>query len=272
MIEEWKNINESYKGQKTLSVSKCLNYLQIPFDQESAAQRCFEKGFNDPNNKYFQMSKEDILKSWSDKALTSCKYGSLLDNYIGLNLNNKAEELENWKLDNSYDYDKRLKGLCDGFDQFYKNLLANTDYKYHSREEQLFITSKETGNTINGRFDCLFYSEKNDRYLLIDWKSSGSINKDNKWEKLLGPCFELDACNGNTYTIQTQFYKKALTETYNITTTDKIDTMVCQMSIEPDEFGKNYHIYAPFIEYNSLLLDQIIDFAYKKYNKEKENH
>lgn len=268
-MENWKHINESYNKQKTLSVSKCLGYLQNPFDQDSVAQKCFEKGFNNPDDKYYQMTKEDILKAWNDKSATSCRYGSLLDSYIGLNLYNKAKELEDWKLDNSYDYDKRLKGLCDGFDQFYSNLLTNTDYQYHSREEKMFIISKETGNIINGRFDCLFYSPLKDRYLLIDWKSSGSIESSNKWEKLLGPCFDLDACNGNTYTIQTQFYKKALSETYKLTTSDKIDTMVCQMSIEPNEYGKHYHIYAPFIKYDSDLLDKIIDFAYKKSIKEK---
>lgn len=268
---EWHAINESYKGIKTLSVSKCLSYIQKPFDQEGNAQRCFEKGFNKPDDKYYQMTKEDILKAWNEKSAASCRYGSLLDNYIGLNLNNKLDELEDWKLDNSYDYDKRLKGLCDGFDQFYATILSNTDYRFHSREEQMFIKSNKSENVINGRYDCLFYSQSKDRYLLIDWKSSGKIEKTNKWDKLLGPCFNLDACNGNTYSIQIEFYKKALTETYKITTADKIDTMICQMSESLNENNKNYIIIKPLIEYSSVFLDDVIDFAYKKFNKKENN-
>ena len=77
--------------------------------------------------------------------------------------------------------------------------------------------------------------------MVVDWKTSDSIDKENKWEKMLGPLYDYDACNLNEYTVQVQMYKKALCETYGISTPDKVDTYICQFSKEVNPNG-NYLI------------------------------
>lgn len=258
-------IAESFKG--TLSVSKCLEYLTKPFDKEGVAKKCFDKGFDDPNSKYYQMSVEAILESWEAKAAESCHYGSLSDDYICCRLE-KPEMLESWKLDHSYDYDKRLKQSCNGFDQFYETLTTATDYKYVDREVKMFIEN-DKGEKINGRLDCLFYSPSKDRLLVIDWKTSASVDKSNKWSKMLGPCYDKDECNGNEYTIQVQMYKKALAETYNILPSTQIDVFICQF-IPVTSGSKSYIIHNQNFEYDSALLNSIIEFAYRKHNAKKQ--
>lgn len=257
---------EIYKQLKTkpMSVSNLIGYMHKEFDREGTAKKCFEKGFDDPESKYYQMDVKAILESWDVKATESKKYGSMMDDYIGTFLND-PKNLEWWKLDNNYDYDPRIKGLCKGFEEFHSIITGRTDYKYVCREEKMLIKSNKTGEWINGRFDCLFYSEALNKYLVIDWKTSGSIDKENKWEKMFGPLYDKDACNLNEYTIQVQMYKKALSEVYELAPPENIDVYICQFSSTPNELGNNFQLYKEGFEYNTELLDNIIEFAYKKF-------
>lgn len=260
-----KNTNKTYSNNNSIAVTTCIGYIHEQFDSNGVAQALFEKNYNNENSKYYQMTKDDILNEWENKSKTSCKYGSLLDSYIELFLTKTKKEIELWKLDNNFDNDERLKGICLGFEQFYNNLLLKTDYKYISREEKMYIIS-DNGNILNGRFDCLFYSESLDRYLIIDWKTTDTISKDNKFKKMFGPLYDKDDCNANEYTIQLQMYKKALSETYKITIPENIDIYICQLCIKPNQFGNNYILHKQNFEYNSNLLNQIIDFGTKKHN------
>ena len=248
---------------RAMSVSKLLEYMHKEFDREGVAKKCFEKGFDDPKSKYYQMTVEHIIESWEKKASESRMYGSLVDNYIGTFLN-ESEELETWKLDNNYDYDPRIHGLCEGFNQFYNIITKQTDYEYVTREEKMFIKCNKTGEWINGRFDCLFYSPSLNKYLVIDWKTNGELSRENKWEKMFGPLYDKDACDLNEYTIQVQMYKKALSEVYELAPPENIDVYICQFLIEPNEFGNHYQLHKQGFEYDSKKLDDIIEFAYKK--------
>ena len=59
---------------------------------------------------------------WSAKGAESCKYGSLLDDYIGLNLTGTSEDIEMYKLDNDVDGDERLSGLIKSLSGIYSPL------------------------------------------------------------------------------------------------------------------------------------------------------
>ena len=81
---------------------------------------------------------------------------------------------------------------------------------------------------------------------------------------MLGPLYDYDACNLNEYTVQVQMYKKALCETYGISTPDKVDTYICQFSKEVNPNGNYYMLHKPGFDYSSERLDNVIEFAYKK--------
>lgn len=260
--EKNKEILKEIQG-KTMSVSSLIGYMHKAFDREAVAEKCVKKGFDDPESKYYQMSAKQIIESWEAKANESKLYGSMMDNYIGTYLT-EPENMETWKLDNNYDYDPRINGLCKGFNQFYDVISSKTDYEYVCREEKMFIKSNKTGEWINGRFDCLFYSPKLNKYLVIDWKTTGTIDRENKWERMLGPLYDKDACDLNEYTIQVQMYKKALSEVYELASPENIDVYICQFSVEPNETGTNFLLYREGFPYDTKLLDNIIEFAYKK--------
>ena len=258
------NIENNFAAVKTISVSKLNSYLINEFDAEACAKKCEEIGRSDPNYKYAGMSADDILKLWDDKRNESLRYGNLLDDYVGMVLNDKNKELEIWKLDNNYNDDAMLNSLCTGFNQFLANIVSKTNYRYVSREMQVFIKSRNN-NMINGRFDCLFYDKNTDGYIIFDWKTTEDINFTNS-KKMKGPAYSLDDCKGNLYTLQLQLYKKALIETYNMATENKISIYICKFMKKPDENGLNYKLLKPNFQYDSEFLDKCIDFAVMKNN------
>ena len=101
------------KSIKKLSISNALNMLLTPFDSEGVSQKVYENHYDNPQSEYYHMTAEQIREAWSAKGATSTHYGSLLDDYIGCILTGNENDLRLFKLDNGYDYDERLHGLCD---------------------------------------------------------------------------------------------------------------------------------------------------------------
>lgn len=259
---------ESYKlkfSGSPISVSRMIELSHAPFDSQAIAQKTYDKNFNNPDSKYYQMTVEQILESWQTKAATSCSYGSHLDNYIGFVLEEKDEnEFELWKMDNNYEWDERLNGICTGFDQFYSYLKENSDYEFVCREIPIWFVKGDM--YAQGRLDALFYSPSKNKYLVIDWKNTEKIDTSNKWGKLYGPLNQLDDCNGNHYTLQTQFYRTSLATSYPELgiNEDDISTLVVQMLPEANDKGVHYNTYKENTPYNRVLIERFIDFAIKK--------
>lgn len=265
IIEDKNNqIKQEYKG--CVSVSKlCNEYIKKKFDEELQAEICAKKGLNDQNYKYASMDATQILETWHVKSSESKRYGSLLDDYAGMNLNNETDKLELWKLDNGYEYDDRLKSICKGFDDFYNYILTKTNYRYVARELPLYCKTPKDG-LINGRFDCLFYDENTDAYIIIDWKTTDGITTSSKYgKKLQGPAYMLDECDMNTYTIQLHIYKKALVETYGLSSYDKISVYVCNLLKQSTEQGLNFKLFKQNFDFDVNRLNSFIDFGNQKF-------
>lgn len=274
MIKFFKEIDKSLP---VLSISNVLTLLQEPFDSVGVATNTYNKHYNNPDSEYYKMEVKDILEVWENKGKESCKYGSLLDNYIGNILTGTNDSLELWKLDNNYDYDNRLHSLCDSFDNFYKVFTASGDIEFIDREKTIYL--KCDGFYIKGRFDALFRNKRLNRWIIIDWKSSGNIDKvTTKWTKnLLGPASCLPALNYYTYTLQTHFYKKALLESEYLpegTTENDIDVFI--ISLPGKQINEsNYEICREAFKYDSELMNRIFLFAYRKnllLNKQNNNN
>lgn len=274
------NINRSLPK---ISISTILGMIQEPFDRDRVVELTFNKHFNNPESQYYHKSKEEIIEMWEAKGAASCHYGSLLDDYIGYNLNNKQTELRLFKLDNNYDNDERLKGLCDSFDNFYKVLSASGDTIFVDREKEVYcpihVKNPKFGEEnepelldyyVRGRFDALFYNKRTNKWIIIDWKSSGSIDKvPNKWtKKLLGPMNKFPALNYWTYTAQLYFYKKTLIEEHYLpegTTEDDVIVMIVNLPGKIIEgLGRNFATHNPAFQYDSDLLNKLFAFGVQK--------
>ena len=281
------------KSIKKLSISNALNMLMTPFDSEGVSQKTYEKHYDNPQSEYYHMTAEQIREAWSAKGATSTHYGSLLDDYIGCILTGNENDLRLFKLDNGYDYDERLHGLCDSFDNFYSVLSKSGDTEFIDREKYLYLKVKnpfrnEEGQDeymyMYGRFDALFRNKRTGKYILIDWKSSGTVDKvADKWtKKMLGPMFKYPQLNWYQYTLQLYFYKQALLNSGYLpegTSPDDIVVMIVNLPGKIIEgCGQNYQIHQGAIPYNETELNNFYEFAIKKYilleaeKKEKEEH
>ena len=281
------------KSIKKLSISNALNMLLTPFDSEGVSQKVYENHYDNPQSEYYHMTAEQIREAWSAKGATSTHYGSLLDDYIGCILTGNENDLRLFKLDNGYDYDERLHGLCDSFDNFYSVLSKSGDTEFIDREKYLYLKVKnpfhnEEGQNeymyMYGRFHALFRNKRTGKYILIDWKSSGTVDKvADKWtKKMLGPMFKYPQLNWYQYTLQLYFYKQALLNSGYLpegTSPDDIVVMIVNLPGKIIEgCGQNYQIHQGAIPYNETELNNFYEFAIKKYilleaeKKEKEEH
>lgn len=255
------------ENDETLSISNVLGLIQEPFDQIGVATKTYNKHFNNTNSEYYQMTVEQICEKWAAKGAASCHYGSLLDNYIGYNLNGQEDELELFELDYDRDGDERLKGLCDSFDNFVNEYLAeHPELVFVTREKTVYYKVEE-GKYIKGRFDALFYNKETGHYLIVDWKSSGTVDKKcSPWTgKLLGPAKEYDALNWNTYTMQVYFYKTALEQMGYLPEGSIVDCVIVQLpGTIVAESNKNYCVHNPAFVYDLDYMKRLFVYAYKK--------
>lgn len=275
----------------TISISAILGMLEEPFDKEGIAQKTFDNNFNNPNSEYYQMSVNQIIEKWEQKGATSRHYGSMLDNYIGCNLTGSDTDLKLFKLDNDYEHDERLHSLCDSFDNFYSVLSKSGDTIFVDREKTIYhkvtIVNPDNDNEkleyyIKGRFDALFYNKRTNKWIVIDWKSSGSIDKvPNKWTKqLLGPMKKYPALNYYTYTTQLYFYKLTLIEEGYLSKGTSPDDVVVMIVNLPgkiiEDIGRNFATHQAAYGYDKDLLENLFtygatkDYLNKKLNDNKE--
>ena len=107
---------------------------------------------------------------------------------------------------------------------FGSKAIENVDTEFIDREQTVYypveivnpLTHEKEQYYVKGRFDALFYNKRTKNLIIIDWKSSGSIDKTaSRWtKKLLGPMQDFFELNWVTYTTQLYFYKRALIERY----------------------------------------------------------
>lgn len=270
-LEEGKGINTT----EVLSISAVLGLLEEPFDQIAVATKTYNKHHDNPNSEYYQKTVEEICEMWSAKGVASRQYGQMLDNYIGYNLNHQEDELELFNLDYDRDGDERLNNICTSFDDFVKDVLdQHPELQFVTREQTLYYQIPGTEQFIKGRFDALFYNTEKKRYLIVDWKSSGDIDKKpSPWTvKLLGPCKDLLALNWNTYTLQVYFYKTALEASGLLNEGEGVDCIIVQLPGHiVTESNKMYCIHTPAFKYDKAYLDKLFIWAHKKNMLLKKN-
>lgn len=253
------------KSLKTISISAVLGMIAKPADQERMLENTYNKHYNNPDSEYFHLSKDEIKAIWEAKGAASRHYGSLLDDYIGIKLTGTDTELEMYKLDNDVDGDDRLKGLISSFENFWSVLSKSGDMEFVTREQDVYY---KVGNYyVKGRFDALFRNKRTGKWVIIDWKSSKSIDYTNQWEKLLGPAKFYDNCNYVTYTMQGYFYKTALVNSEYLpegTTEDDVEFLIVQLPGFILEANQDFKIHKPAFKYDKEFMDRIFDFAIKK--------
>ena len=166
------------------------------------------------------------------------------------------------------------------YDNFANLMYASGDVEFVDREKTVYHKMKNPMHDVDnnqpeyvyvkGRFDALFYNKRLNKWIVIDWKSSGTIDKTpNKWtKKMLGPMFRYPQLNYYRYTTQLYFYKKTLIEDGYLPAGTKEEDVVIMIVNLPgkliEETNTDYQTHKAAYQYDSLLMDNIFNFAFQK--------
>lgn len=261
------------KTKQTISITALLNMMEEPFNQDAVAERTFSKHYNDEKSEYYHMTVDEIKNEWSRRGQESIKYGKLSDDYIKYVLSNDELEIEMWKLDNNFDNDIRLQNNCSSFDNFWS--VFGNKYDFVNREQEVYYLIPNTNYYIKGRYDSLFKNKETGRYLVIDWKTSGTIDKERKpWtNSLKGPLNIFPDLNWYTYTTQVYFYKTALVKSKYLSeniTLDDVDVAIVDLPGKQLKSGYNWEYNLPAYQYNETLMSNLFNYAVKRTELQKK--
>ena len=205
-----------FNGKRVTSVSRTIDRFVEPFDTEERAQHCFEKYYNDPTSKYYQMTAEDIKKQWKKKNDNANNQGTLahafgenamhymVGDYDAIDPMFK-DRLVDGKFEARDGFEEAVvKFWNDMPDEYIPMLVENRVYAMCGKDEPVYA----------GTFDLLVYSTVpgKEGLVIFDYKTNEDLYKNFMGKLLLDPFKTLLDTPKNHYEIQQALYENALNE------------------------------------------------------------
>ena len=209
-------------GKEMECVSNVAHMFQEHMDVVKLATETYERNYNNPVSKYYQIEVNDILEMWKKNSNDACTHGTETHEF--------GESAFYYMIGQ---YDRILPEFKDRLteDGGFKALLPKEEaiVKFYEdiptcivpilAETKVFVEYDKAGYA--GTFDILFYydAELNGKALedsglmIMDWKTNKDLYKNFKEQKLLPPFDGLLDMPLSTYKLQLSLYENAL---YNI--------------------------------------------------------
>lgn len=150
-----------------------------------------------------------MVESWKAGSDTSKTKGTKYHKYLENAWNNK------------YDTHDRIEVL--------DNIIKVLSSQYIPIKLEWVVADFD--NRIAGQLDGFFYDIKNEKYVILDYKTDKEIKYFNRFETFMPPLEFLSDCNYNKYTLQLNMYKHCIEKYLDIT----IGSMII-VWIKPDGF------------------------------------
>lgn len=207
------------RGKEMECVSNVAHMFQEHIDTKKLATETYERNFNKPTSKYYQMTVDEIIASWNKISSDACSHGTECHEF--------GESAFYYM---TGQYDKILPEFKDritedgGFKAIYPKEEAIV--KFYEEipkcivpilaETRVFVEYDKAGYA--GTFDILFYydaeidgknADKNG-LLVLDFKTNKDLYKNFKEQKLLPPFDGLLDMPLSTYKLQLSLYENAL--------------------------------------------------------------
>lgn len=205
-----------WRGKKIPSVSRTIDKFVEPFPTEEKAQQCFEKYYDDPTSKYYQMTAEDIKRMWKKKNDNANNQGTLahafgenamhymVGDYDAIDPAFK-DRLVDGKFEARTGFEEAIVNFWNDMpDDYIPMLVENRVYAFCGKDEPVYA----------GTFDLLVYSmiPGKEGLILLDYKTNEDINKNFQEKKLLFPFQKLLDTSKNHYELQQELYVNCLNE------------------------------------------------------------
>lgn len=254
----------NYKA-KGYGITTLLGKLIEPFDQDAVAKRSHDKGFNDPESKYYQMTVEAIKEMWAANGERSINIGCRTDDYIGylIDREHMVVPYELWRETHKVDDDQELLNHLHAAAKFI-NSIAEKDYMYFvGREIPVSWTDPQTGYMIRGRIDSLYYNAKAKKYVIVDYKTVDDLTTETMpWtNKMLGPADCYYDLKLNKFTFQLHFYKMALLDIFPNLTEDDITVCIVQLKSDAE-----YKVWNEAFKFNKDYVSAVFRWTIKECN------
>jgi hypothetical protein len=219
-----------YNNESFINVTSLIKKYQHDFNEEYWAK--------------YKVLQNQGLQIKTDKTINVPKGFYLLDSqlvyYKDLDVDiNKM--IESWKSGSDVSKTKGTK-----YHKYLENAW-NNKYETHDRIEVLdniikvlssqYLPIKlewivaDFDSRVAGQLDGFFYDIKNNKYVILDYKTDKEIKYFNRFQTFMSPLEFLSDCNYNKYTLQLNMYKHCIEKYVNIT----IDSMII-VWIKPDGF------------------------------------
>ncbi len=205
-----------WRGKRIPSVSRTIDKFVEPFPTEEKAQQCFEKYYDDPTSKYYQMTAEDIKRMWKKKNDNANNQGTLahafgenamhymVGDYDAIDPAFK-DRLVDGKFEARTGFEEAIVNFWNDMpDDYIPMLVENRVYAFCGKDEPVYA----------GTFDLLVYSmiPGKEGLILLDYKTNEDINKNFQEKKLLFPFQKLLDTSKNHYELQQELYVNCLNE------------------------------------------------------------
>jgi len=178
------NDNNNY-----LPVTTFISGYFEKFDSEKIAERCAIKRGT---------TKEILLKEWKDSGDAAAKQGTIVHNMLRCLFTNIEYDNKEYETYKKFDNQTRL---------IHNHIINEKKLIPVYIEQILFDPINKIAGTVDGVF---LYPDKS-KYIILDWKTSKSIEKENNYGKYgYGPFEKFLDCNYVHYSIQIMIYSYLL--------------------------------------------------------------
>lgn len=182
-------------------VSTLVKKYFTPFDRE--------EHYILNKEKYKDFSKEEVFEMWFEYGKWCSVLGTYFHSSVKNLLENKEIETKTLTFDKEIEYYKTQKNIKipDFFSSEIKNLKIFLEEEIYNKGFVIKnIETKFIRNEITGIIDSVFYNEKEDCYLIVDWKWNKKIEKESL-KKALKPYDKLPDNKYGQYCLQLLFYQ-----------------------------------------------------------------
>lgn len=178
----------TYNGRELQSVTQKIKELQRPFDREGAARRVADREGR---------TVESVLAQWDDNYRISTARGNQVHEHI-----KKVLTGGNGPVDDPLMVVDNPLPEIDAFNNYWQSIMDQV--LVHPAFVEWVVGDEEMW--IAGTLDALIFSYEDNLWHLFDWKS-GKFDTSNRFDNLLRPFDDLDACQWVTYSLQVSLYR-----------------------------------------------------------------
>lgn len=191
------------KEENPVSVTTLLKNNFPEFDADLVIDKMM-KSSRWPQSKYYGQTKEEIKAGWDANGKAASEAGTLMHADIENFLN--GEEMVNPNT-------KEISYFHLFWNEFNK---VNPGLKCYRTEWIVYFDDDDNDkfNDVSGSIDGVLVNEKG-QIVILDWKRSKEIKKENPYEKGTGVFSHLDNCNYWKYALQLNIYRHILESKYD---------------------------------------------------------